>query len=538
MVSGTDQSDRIVSRTDGTVANQVHIYSGLGNDRLDLSLATSAARSISHGHHVFTGLGYDAINFTDLKSLRGTVVGRLDDFNFSTDKILIEGVALDLSQPQNFANCKVSVVSMLNPSSPEMKDPQQWLQISTANGRALYALDGARYSPLGKEEAHFISAGTTLPAALPFAAYVSPIDSVQREHMPTTFAPTKGTSAADLMAGSSAKDVYVAGRGNDKIFGLGGHDFLFGDFGEDTISGGSGDDTLDGGKGNDRLIGADGNDVIYGGVGRDLIVGAAGGDKLYGGTDSDTIWAGGGNDYVHAGPGQDFIFGGEGDDFILGMEGNDHVMGGVGNDTLKGGLGRDSLYGGAGNDVIWGEDGPDTIWGGAGSDRIRGGRDNDAISAGTGNDFAWGGDGDDRVSGGDGDDSLLGGTGRDTIWGGNGSDRIWGAGGRDMLHGGEGRDTFVFRSTAEAGYGVERDVLLDFERSIDSIDLTGIDADTVSLGDQAFRYSESARPNAIWMQDVDGHSVLLQGDVNGDGRADFQVQIRGNGLPEIGDFLL
>ncbi len=85
-----------------------------------------------------------------------------------------------------------------------------------------------------------------------------------------------------------------------------------------------------------------------------------------------------------------------------------------------------------------------------------------------GNDHLHGGAGDDILSGGDGDDVLTGDWGDDILTGNAGRDTIDGGSGYDILSGGSGGDIFVFRD----GSGI--DVVVDFQRGIDDIDLAGL----------------------------------------------------------------
>ena len=131
----------------------------------------------------------------------------------------------------------------------------------------------------------------------------------------------------------------------------------------------------------------------------------------------------------------------------------------------------------------------------------------------------------DTLTGGTGDDTLSGLTGNDLLSGGDGADRLVGGLGKDTLAGGAGADLFAYNTRKESVVGANRDVVTDFVRGDDVVDLAGIDADTDgSPGDQAFRWIGS-RP----FSGVDGQlrmsGGVLEGDTNGDRRADFQIQV-------------
>ena len=124
-----------------------------------------------------------------------------------------------------------------------------------------------------------------------------------------------------------------------------------------------------------------------------------------------------------------YLNGADGDDKLVGHAGDDWLQGGGGNDTLTGHDGDDGLSGGAGNDHLWGQNGNDTIYGDAG------------------------------------DDVILGGQGDDRIYGGAGNDRMAGDEGADIFstHGNEGDD-----------------IITDFTRGTDRIELVGVSASDVS----------------------------------------------------------
>ena len=61
--------------------------------------------------------------------------------------------------------------------------------------------------------------------------------------------------------------------------------------------------------------------------------------------------------------------------------------------------------------------------------------------------------------------------------------------GRDTLTGSADRDVFDFNALAASAVGgSNRDVITDFQRGLDDIDLTGIDVNAGRSGDQGFRF--------------------------------------------------
>lgn len=132
-----------------------------------------------------------------------------------------------------------------------------------------------------------------------------------------------------------------------------------------------------------------------------------------------------------------------------------------------------------------------------------------------------------------GHDVLRGLAGADTLWGGAGNDTLQGGVGRDVLWSGGGRDTFRFQSAAEAGNGSGRDQIQDFVSGLDTIDLSAMDANTLTGGvNDDFDYIGNApfTHTAGELRYTPGTGILA-GDVNGDALADFQIQL--NHLPAL-----
>lgn len=151
-------------------------------------------------------------------------------------------------------------------------------------------------------------------------------------------------------------------------------------------------------------------------------------------------------------------------------------------------------------------------------------------------------DGDDEITGSDEADVLFGWAGNDVIDGGGGADEIAGGKGADKLTGGLGPDVFVFLKTSDSTSKASgRDTILDFDRAEgDVIDLSAIDAKKGG-GDNRFSFIKKA--------DFDDHKgelrfdakkggALVQGDTNGDGKADFTLFVAGLSKLKADDFEL
>jgi serralysin len=169
---------------------------------------------------------------------------------------------------------------------------------------------------------------------------------------------------------------------------------------------------------------------------------------------------------------------------------------------------------------------------------IRGSRRGDDIFGDATLNILDGNSGNDTLDGRDGDDTLLGSSGNDSLLGGLGADTLTGGGGRDSLFGGDDADVFKFNSTGESNVGRSgRDVVTDFVSGEDVIDLFSIDADTTTAADQEFDFIDTAdfSRTAGELRFVNG---ILSGDVNGDGRADFAIELRGVATLTDADFIL
>ncbi|OEF09633.1 Ig-like domain-containing protein [Vibrio genomosp. F10] len=106
----------------------------------------------------------------------------------------------------------------------------------------------------------------------------------------------------------------------------------------------------------------------------------------------------------------------------------------------------------------------------------------DIAHAGGGNDEVYGEEGSDIIFGGSGHDILDGGEGRDAVRGGSGNDTIIGGQGNDFLTGDDGLDTFKWVAESNGKFETHEDVITDFNRNEDRIDLSELlsDSDTMS----------------------------------------------------------
>jgi len=281
------------------------------------------------------------------------------------------------------------------------------------------------------------------------------------------------------------------------------------------------------GAGADTFRGSDARDEVMGEAGTDLLNGGGGDDQLFGGANNDTLIGGAGEDTLYGGANNDTLRGGQGDDILYGDEGNDRLFGATGDDLGYGGLGNDSLEGGSGEDTLYGDDGDDRLIGNAGDDRLFGGIGADGLFGRAGDDALFGEDGNDSLYGGGGDDVIDGGANNDLIYGGTGDDTITGGLGADQMYGGAGADEFRFFDSAESGVTTStRDRIFAFDPLEDLINLAPMDANAVLAGNQAFVWiGAAAFGNVAGQLRYTQATGIVEGDVTGNGLADFQIQI-------------
>ena len=189
---------------------------------------------------------------------------------------------------------------------------------------------------------------------------------------------------------------------------------------------------------------------------------------------------------------------------FTGIDNNDTYTGTNGDDDFSTGMGDDTLKGRAGNDMLSGENGEDTLFGGSEDDTLRGGKD---------------------------DDVLKGQSGSDVLDGGRN---------RDKLFGGSEDDIFDFNKTTESKVGSARDIIFDLERGLDQIDVKDIDAKKSKSGDQKFKWigkdDFTGKEGQLRYEDK-GAKVFVQGDVNGNGKANFEIMVKVGRVGED-DFIL
>jgi len=396
-----------------------------------------------------------------------------------------------------------------------------------------------------------------------------------------------GTAGNDVMVGTAGADFFdMRQGGNDNVSGLGGDDIFY--FGR-TITGA---DAVNGGAGIDLLL-------IQGGGGLRFNVGVVGIETIRLLSGLDTTYGEVPRNLYHypltmvdqnVAAGQRLVIDGSGlrvrEDLtvngIAERDGSYTIYGGRGVDVLTGGMGHDHFV--FGNDGHWGA--TDRVIGGLGTDELilRGNYSvtfaanqltgietlrllsaKDPVHGPVGTNFSYNiTTSDANLAAGvqmtvdaaplrgaetltfngsaetDGSFRVFGGHLGDTITGGAQADIIQGNGGADVLTGNGGADIFRYVAATDSRTTTP-DQILDFTTG-DRIDLSPMDSKT-GAGNDAFTWiggNAFSGTAGELRGTASGNSWTIQGDIDGNGTADFQilVTVADNHPLGAGDFFL
>lgn len=274
------------------------------------------------------------------------------------------------------------------------------------------------------------------------------------------------------------------------------------------------------------------------------------------------------NGLIQLGFGDDTLLAGDGAERVVESFGDDLSDLGGGNDIYRvGGAeddGNDSTDGGAGIDTISlveVDDGYDfytATTGGVLVDLDEGilrGRETNSdnlfgfdlisnfenVIGGAFDDMIFGSAGDNQLAGGNGADQIYGLAGNDTLRGGQGDDTLQGDEGRDVMTGGAGNDVFVFQGPGDGSTQYNaRDIILDFTKGQDKIDLHTFDARPALDGVQGFSFAGQGGTSAVGsIRYVYDHGdTLVQLNTAGGNAAEFTLLLQGRLVLTAADFLL
>lgn len=398
-----------------------------------------------------------------------------------------------------------------------------------------------------------------------------------RYSLPGGSATTSGTlTSIENIIGTSSNngDMITGNAANNLIEGRGGHDIMDAGAGIDTASyklssygvtvnlatgyaydgteqiyysNGPSTSSIDELSNFENILGSRFNDTLTGSSVANVITGGLGNDTMDGGAGIDTV------DYSDATRAitADLTRGsitGWGVDRVTNIENitasrtNDSLMGSSANNVLLAGSGNDSLNGAAGNDVLNGGAGVDIVL--FSSTATLAASVN--LSLTTAQNTGFGSDtlisienvgmgaGNDTIIGSNDANQLAGSAGRDTINGGAGNDIIIGGADKDLLTGGTGNDVFKFNNVAEPAIGGNADIITDFTRGQDKIDLSLLDANLYVSGNQAFTFVT----NFTAAGQLKFQNGVLSGTVASAEVTDFMINLSGVTTLTASDFIL
>jgi serralysin len=353
-----------------------------------------------------------------------------------------------------------------------------------------------------------------------------------------------GTANGDVivncedLVGSNYNDILIGDAGANRIHGLQGDDHLMGGAGADYLEGYGGLDTADYSDSTAAVTVNLATGVGFGGTAEgdtlktiEGLIGSAQADTLIGNEDNNELYGAGG------------------DDLLKGAGGADRLEGVGGNDTLKGGGGADLLIGGTGINTASYYGSPEGVavslythvaeGGDAAGDQLY---NIDNLTGSIYADILWGDDWNNVINGDAGADNLKGYGGADQLLGGDGDDLLQGMIGADLLTGGNGADRFVWNATSDTGVTVATaDRITDFNRAQgDLIDLSGVDANILVAGNQAFTFIGSAAftgPGQVNFVQAGGETII-QMQTGQDADVEGIIRIAGLVTPDAGWFVL
>ena len=343
------------------------------------------------------------------------------------------------------------------------------------------------------------------------------------DHASDVVSETSATGGVDTVISSVSRTLgnyqeNLTLTGSAALTGTGNNlaNTLTGNAAANVLYGGAGNDVLNGGAGVDRMTGDDGSDIYYVDNAGDVVVetnataSTGGSDTVYSFLNAYTLGANVENGRVLA-------------TGIAGLTGNgldNTLYAGVGNNVLNGGTGVDTvsyLYAGSAITASLAVTTAQAT-GGSGTDTLI------AIENLTGSSY---------------NDTLTGNAAANQLNGGAGNDILIGGMGKDILTGGAGNDIFVFNAVAETGLTSSTwDIISDFVRGADKIDLSTLDANTATATNEAFTsiIGSTAAFSAAGQLKVLGG--VLYGNTDADSAAEFAIQILGFNSATTADFIL
>jgi len=337
-------------------------------------------------------------------------------------------------------------------------------------------------------------------------------------------------SSISYVLGENVENLTLTGTAAINATGNSLGNVITGNVAANVLTGGAGNDTLDGGAGVDTLVGGTGDDTYVVDVAGDLVTELAN-------EGIDTVKAG--VTYTLGATLENLSLtgtaaingtGNASNNILIGNTGANILTGGAGNDRLDGGAGIDSLIGGAGDDLYVVDVAGDVVTelANEGTDTV-----NSAVTYILGanvENLTLNGTVAINGTGNSANNIWIGNSAANLLNGGAGNDFLTGGGGKDSLTGGAGADAFIFTALTDSAVATP-DLITDFTWADgDYIDLSALDANSILAGDQAFSFVSAFSKQAgqaMLSYDATTKITTFSADVNGDGVADFVLQITG-----------
>ncbi len=381
-----------------------------------------------------------------------------------------------------------------------------------------------------------------------------------------------GQAGMDTLLGGAGNDTYIVDNAGDRVYettiaggtvDAGGSDlvrssvtFSLGAFVESLALTGSAGISGTGNSLSNRLTGNSASNSLAGGAGNDTLDGTAGNDTMAGGTGNDTYYKRDVADVLteNAGEGTDTVYSYIGNYTLLSNFENGWIAT-TATANLTGNSIANLLYAGTGNNILNGGSTSgsdiDTVsfaYGITGTSGVTVSLATTAAQSTVGS--GWdalinienlvGSAYADKFTGNSGNNRLTGGSGNDTLSGGVGNDVIIGGTGKDSLSGGAGNDLFDLNAATEsAPSNTSWDVITDFVRGQDRIDLSTLDANTATTStNEAFTTVISSSTAFTVAGQLKVSNGVLYGNTDADNAAEFAIQLIGVSTMTTSDFVL
>jgi Ca2+-binding RTX toxin-like protein len=544
------------------LAGQDTLRAGAGNDSLDGG--ADADRAVFSGNRAAYEASYDSINdrFTLVSAHEGTDIATgIETFEFAD----ISVSAVILANPGQVIDGSNGNNNLVGTPGPDTING--FAGNDTIDGGAgIDSMAGGDGSDIYfVRNAGDLAIETSAPAAgsndTVFAYYGGYVLAANVESGRIMF------SAAGAIAGNTGNNTLYSGAGNNNLTGGLGLDSASYLYASSAITadlsiagaqptGGSGSDTF---VGIENLSGSAFDDNLTGDASANILDGGAGADVMTGGDGADRYLVRDAGDQVTetnaaATGGVDLVW-----SYLSSTTLGSHVENGRILINSAANLNGNSL-----NNTLYAAAGDNLFDGGAGGDSVSYQYAAAAISASlaiagpqaTGSSGVDGFSNIESLAGSNYSDALAGNgainvlnglAGNDSLDAGQGNDLLIGGAGQDNLTGGLGADRFDYNAASESGIAnTSWDRITDFNSTqADKIDLSSIDADSATAGDQAFgapvnsatAFSASTSFSAAGQLFYDATAEVLYGNTDADAAAEFAIELIGVSGLVLADFV-